>query len=178
VAPSEVTCHCLCFVTGGQYWRHAAIMTETAALSIQDLNLAQANSPHSKQTMLEQLHEALFTLGLYTSRITGLLKRKSQALTSRLPLSLIHLTRPRLHSPSRTQRTLQVTRGFAEEVTLGQKDLREQFDFATQLPVVYNPVASTLMQVRGRAFAHHTSCSVDPMNGRVEKVFLDSARLS
>ena len=28
--------------------------------------------------------------------------------------------------------------GFAEETTLGKQDLREQFDFATELPVVYD----------------------------------------
>jgi len=31
--------------------------------------------------------------------------------------------------------------GFAEEVTLGKKDLREQFDFATELPIVWHDKA-------------------------------------
>jgi len=39
--------------------------------------------------------------------------------------------------------------GFAEEVTLGKKDLREQFDFATELPAVWQDKAVSNGHING-----------------------------
>ncbi|KAF2448202.1 Clavaminate synthase-like protein [Karstenula rhodostoma CBS 690.94] len=123
-------------------------MSETAALPILDLSLA--NSPHLKQQLLEQLHDALFNVGFLYIKNHGVSQEKIKALTSLLPAlfdqtdeakaSLSKLNSPHFLGYS----------GFAEEVTLGQKDLREQFDFATELPVVYNPQASTKLYYRLR----------------------------
>jgi isopenicillin N synthase-like dioxygenase len=128
-------------------------MTETAALPVVDLDLAQANNPRSKQQMLEQLHDALFNVGFLYIKNHGVPQEKIRALTSRLPAlfdqpSEAKASLSKLNSPHFLGYS-----GFAEEVTLGQKDLREQFDFATELPVVYNPDASTSHASEGKDFS-------------------------
>lgn len=112
-------------------------MTEAATLPI--LDLSKANSPQQKQELLGELHDALFNIGFLYIKNHGVPQETITALTSLLPglFDLPHTTKASL-SKSNSPHFLGYS-GFAEETTLGSKDLREQFDFATELPVVYNP---------------------------------------
>ncbi|KAJ4298304.1 hypothetical protein N0V90_006204 [Kalmusia sp. IMI 367209] len=126
-------------------------MPETAALPI--LDLSEASRPQQKRELLEQLHDALFNVGFLYIKNHGVPPETIAALTSLLPAlfdqpneakaSLSKLNSPHFLGYS----------GFAEEVTLGQKDLREQFDFATELPVVYDPSPSAKNTRKGRDFS-------------------------
>ncbi|KAH9823634.1 flavonol synthase-like protein [Teratosphaeria destructans] len=89
--------------------------------------------------LLEQLRSALYDIGfLYikntrvppdiVSRLTDLLPTLF-ALPDHEKAKLSKLNSPHFLGYS----------GFAEETTLGKQDLREQFDLATELPVVYHP---------------------------------------
>lgn len=101
------------------------------------LDLSWASDPCKKAELLKQLHSALFDVGFLYIRNHGVARRNISALTDRLP-ALFALsdqtkaTLSKLNSPHFLGYS-----GFAEETTLGQQDLREQFDFATELPVVY-----------------------------------------
>lgn len=101
------------------------------------LDLALAEDPESRPELLKQLHAALFDVGfLYivnhgvpattVNRLTDLLPELF-ALPPEEKASLSKLNTPHLLGYS----------GFAEETTLGKRDLREQFDFATELPTVW-----------------------------------------
>lgn len=101
------------------------------------LDLALAGDPESRPKLLKQLHAALFDVGfLYivnhgvpattVNRLTNLLPELF-ALPPEEKASLSKLNTPHFLGYS----------GFAEETTLGKRDLREQFDFATELPTVW-----------------------------------------
>ncbi|KAK3076217.1 hypothetical protein LTS18_013600 [Coniosporium uncinatum] len=44
--------------------------------------------------------------------------------------------------------------GFAEEITLGKNDLREQFDFATELPAIWQDLSNELPTTNGNHHGH------------------------
>ncbi|KAF2215520.1 hypothetical protein CERZMDRAFT_110170 [Cercospora zeae-maydis SCOH1-5] len=105
--------------------------------SIPVLDLSWANDPDRKPELLSQLRAALFDVGFLYIVNHGVDRKTVDALTDRLP----HLfalpdeqkaALSKLNSPHFLGHS-----GFAEETTLGRQDLREQFDFATELPVVY-----------------------------------------
>lgn len=101
-----------------------------------------AQDPEQKATLLEQLHDALFNVGFLYIKNHGVPSQTISNLAALLPAlfnqpaeakaSLTKLNSPHFLGYS----------GYAEETTLGEKDLREQFDLATELPVVYDPLAS------------------------------------
>ncbi|KAK7531782.1 hypothetical protein JOL62DRAFT_505938 [Phyllosticta paracitricarpa] len=103
------------------------------------LDFALADDPVQRPALLNQLREALFDVGFLYIKNHGVSSSIITHLTSRLPALFdlptdIKADLSKLNSPHFLGYS-----GFAEETTLGQKDLREQFDFATELPVVYKP---------------------------------------
>ena len=111
--------------------------------SIPVLDLSWANDPDRKPKLLDQLRAALFEVGFLYIVNHGVDSNIIEALTDRLPdlfalpdeqkAALSKLNSPHFLGYS----------GFAEEPTLGKQDLREQFDFATELPVVYDESGDT-----------------------------------
>jgi isopenicillin N synthase-like dioxygenase len=100
-----------------------------------DLSVAQDES--GKRQLLADLHNALFNVGFLYVKNHGVDHTTIQNLTDRLPglfdlpaESKQRLTK--LNSPH-----FLGYNGFAEETTAGKQDLREQFDFATELPLVW-----------------------------------------
>ncbi|KAL5414380.1 hypothetical protein PMIN03_003268 [Paraphaeosphaeria minitans] len=126
-------------------------MSGTAALPILDLSLA--NSPHQKQQLLGQLHDALFNVGFLYIKSHGVAQEKIKALTSLLPALFDQTNEAKASLSKLNSPHFLGYSGFAEEATLGQRDLREQFDFATELPVVYDPKASTSDKSKGEDFS-------------------------
>lgn len=105
-------------------------------MSIPILDLSLADVPERRPELLAQLHDALFNVGFLYIKNHGILESTISSLSSKLP-SLFNLP------PKSKQRLSKLNsphflgyNGFAEETTLGKKDLREQFDFATELPVI------------------------------------------
>lgn len=97
------------------------------------VDLAWANDPDRKAVLLQQLHSALFDVGFLYIINHGVPDTKIQGLTDLLP-SLFDL--PVHHKASLSKMNsphFLGYSGFAEETTLGKQDLREQFDFATEL---------------------------------------------
>lgn len=112
-------------------------MADKPSETIPILDLSLAKDPNTKPELLRQLHSALFDVGfLYivnhdvpdktVSRLTSLLPDLF-SLPSELKARLSKLNSPHFLGYS----------GFAEETTLGKQDLREQFDFATELPAIW-----------------------------------------
>ncbi|KAA6414590.1 MAG: Clavaminate synthase [Lasallia pustulata] len=107
------------------------------------LDLSHAFNPDLRPALLSQLHSALFHIGFLYLVNHGVPTSTINALTSKLPAlfalppevkaSLSKINNPHFLGYS----------GFAEETTLGHKDLREQFDFATELPVVWREDGKT-----------------------------------
>lgn len=105
--------------------------------SIPILDLSWANDPDKQPLLLQQLHAALFDVGFLYVVNHGVSPTTISNLTDRLP-SLFALPDEQKASLSKinTPHFLGYS-GFAEETTLGKQDLREQFDFATELPEVW-----------------------------------------
>lgn len=106
------------------------------------LDLAKANDPNQKQALLGQLRDALFNIGFLYIENHGVAPQAISNLVSLLPTLFdqpehAKASLSKIHSPHFLGYS-----GYAEETTLGNKDLREQFDFATELPVIYNPAAT------------------------------------
>ncbi|KXS95852.1 hypothetical protein AC578_7883 [Pseudocercospora eumusae] len=118
-------------------------------IPVLDLSLAcdQKQKPH----LLKQLHNALFEVGFLFIVNHGVERQTLNNLTDLLP-SLFALPESeksslrKLNSPHFLGYS-----GFAEETTLGRQDLREQFDFATELPVVYSRSKSDASSVSSQA---------------------------
>ncbi|KAL5379187.1 hypothetical protein DPSP01_008636 [Paraphaeosphaeria sporulosa] len=127
------------------------MMSETAALPILDLSMA--DSLHQKQQLLGQLHDALFNVGFLYIKNHGIPQEKIKALTSLLPALFDQTNEAKASLSKMNSPHFLGYSGFAEEVTLGQKDLREQFDFATELPIVYDPKGSTSDTSEGKDFS-------------------------
>ncbi|EME84874.1 uncharacterized protein MYCFIDRAFT_88617 [Pseudocercospora fijiensis CIRAD86] len=106
------------------------------------LDLSLASDSKQKPQLLDQLHNALFEVGFLFIINHGVKRKTIDNLTDLLP-SLFALPEPekaalsKLNSPHFLGYS-----GFAEETTLGKQDLREQFDFATELPPVYQDADS------------------------------------
>jgi isopenicillin N synthase-like dioxygenase len=112
-------------------------MAEKMPEIIPVLDLSLAKDPKGRSELLKQLHAALFDVGfLYivnhdvstntTTRLTDLLPGLFD-LAAEQKAFLSKLNSPHFLGYS----------GFAEETTLGKQDLREQFDFATELPAIW-----------------------------------------
>ena len=124
-------------------------MATTKPSSIPILDLSWARSPTQKPHLLEQLRSALFDVGFLYITNHNVPQSTIDNLTSRLP-ALFNLPEEKraalgkLNSPH-----FLGYNGFAEEVTLGKKDLREQFDFATELPAVWQDKAVSNGHING-----------------------------
>jgi isopenicillin N synthase-like dioxygenase len=108
------------------------------------LDLSKASDPRQRQELLEQLHDALFNIGFLYIKNHGVPSETISNLVSRLPALFdqppdAKAALSKLNSPHFLGYS-----GFAEEVTLGKKDLREQFDFATELPEVWVPAGEDI----------------------------------
>ncbi|KAK6440977.1 hypothetical protein LTR95_002800 [Oleoguttula sp. CCFEE 5521] len=106
-------------------------------MSIPILDLSWADGPTKRPKLLAQLRTALFHVGfLYISNHSvtpGIVSELADRLPSLFGLPSEEKARlSKLNSPHFVGYS-----GFAEETTLGKQDQREQFDFATELPVVW-----------------------------------------
>lgn len=106
-----------------------------AVLPILDLSLA--HNSETRPELLKNLRAALFHVGFLYVTNHGIPAKTIDNLTSALP-SLFDLPMDVRSDMSKigSPHFLGYS-GFAEEVTLGKHDLREQFDMATELPVVW-----------------------------------------
>jgi isopenicillin N synthase-like dioxygenase len=112
--------------------------TSMDSVSLPVLDLSKADDPHLKEELLEQLRDALF--------VTGFLYIQNHGVDTRTISNLVALLPTLFDQPDEAKSALSKLNsphflgysGYAEETTLGQKDLREQFDFATELPVIWD----------------------------------------
>jgi isopenicillin N synthase-like dioxygenase len=105
--------------------------------SIPILDLSLAEDTRTKQVLLQQLHAALFDVGFLYVTNHGASTATIDRLTSLLPpLFALPAEEKAALGKLNTPHFLGYSR-FAEETTLGKQDLREQFDFATELPTVW-----------------------------------------
>lgn len=107
------------------------------------LDLSHASDPKLRPALLSQLHSALFNIGFLYIINHGVPTSTIYALTSKLPALFdlppeVKAGLSKLNSPHFLGYS-----GFAEETTSGEKDLREQLDFATELPVVWREDGKT-----------------------------------
>lgn len=111
--------------------------------SLPILDLSLADKPSTRPQLLRSLQSALFDVGFLYITNHGIPQHTIDELTDLLP-SLFDLpaevrsSMSKLNSPHFLGYS-----GFAEEVTLGKHDLREQFDMATELPVVWHDNGSS-----------------------------------
>jgi isopenicillin N synthase-like dioxygenase len=106
------------------------------------LDLSLADSPEQRPKLLTQLHNALFNVGFLYIKNHGVPETTVSNLTDLLP-TLFNIPAESKNKVSKLNSPHFVGyNGFAEETTLGKKDLREQFDFATELPVVWEEKSS------------------------------------
>ena len=118
--------------------------------SIPILDLSWADSPDKKPLLLQQLHSALFDVGFLYIRNHGVSQTTISNLTNSLP-ALFDLPEGERSALSKANSPHFLGySGFAEETTLGKQDLREQFDFATELPVVWQYPTSQSTKLNGQ----------------------------
>ncbi|KAF2112588.1 hypothetical protein BDV96DRAFT_648840 [Lophiotrema nucula] len=116
-------------------------MASTVKRGLPILDLSKADDPAQKAELLGELREALFQIGF--------LYIKGHGVSPSTISDLVKLLPPLFNQPTEAKAALSKKNsphflgysGYAEEVTLGEKDLREQFDLATELPVIYAPSA-------------------------------------
>lgn len=119
-------------------------------MDIPILDLSLVDNLERRPELLAQLHDVLFNVGFLYIKNHGIPETTISRLSSMLP-SLFNLPLAskeklsKLNSPH-----FLGYNGFAEETTLGKKDLREQFDFATELPVARDPQRPGDRGVNGR----------------------------
>lgn len=118
-------------------------MTDETCAHLPVLDLSKADDPEHKQELLEQLHDALFNIGFLYIKNHGVSPQTISNLASLLPVLFDQPIEARASLSKKNSPHFLGYSGFAEEVTLGEKDLREQFDFATELPVIFDPSAVT-----------------------------------
>ena len=106
-------------------------------MTIPVLDLKTAEDPECRGLLLDQLRDALFNVGFLYISNHGVPEDTVSELTSLMP-ALFSLSDPsklglsKLNSPHFLGYS-----GLAEETTQGKCDFREQFDFATELPVIF-----------------------------------------
>jgi isopenicillin N synthase-like dioxygenase len=106
-------------------------------MSIPVLDLTLAGSLKQRPLLLDQLRNALFNVGFLYIINHGISESVISDLADKLPalFNLPDSSKAKL-SKINSPHFLGYS-GFAEETTQGKHDLREQFDFATELPVIY-----------------------------------------
>ncbi len=126
-------------------------------MTIPILDLSISENPERRGLLLHQLRDALFNVGFLYITNHGVPEETISNLVSRVPAlfdlsDLSKTSLSKLNSPHFLGYS-----GFAEETTQGKKDLREQYDFATELPVIYEENASD----------HHTGRDVSKLYWRL-----------
>ena len=107
------------------------------ATTIPILDLKISEDPERRGLLLGQLRDALFNVGFLYITNHGVPEETISQLASRAP-ALFNLSDASKSSLSKLNSPHFLGySGFAEESTQGKRDLREQFDFATELPVIY-----------------------------------------
>lgn len=106
-------------------------------MTIPILDLEISEDPESRSLLLDQLRDALFNVGFLYIKNHGVREETIAAMASRTPAlfslsDLRKLSLSTLNSPHFLGYS-----GFAEETTQSKPDLREQFDFATELPIIH-----------------------------------------
>ncbi|KAK3059532.1 hypothetical protein LTS18_010607 [Coniosporium uncinatum] len=101
------------------------------------VDLSQVQDASSRNDLLFQLRDALFNVGFLYIRNHGVSEQTVNNLVSKLPALFdlpddVKQSLSKLNSPHFLGYS-----GLAEEITLGKNDLREQFDFATELPAIW-----------------------------------------
>lgn len=105
--------------------------------SIPILDLSWSHSPEKKSLLLDQLRSALYDVGFLYITNHGISQATISNLTDRLPELFDLPAEARAKMSKLNSPHFLGYSGFAEEATLGKQDLREQFDMATELPVVW-----------------------------------------
>jgi isopenicillin N synthase-like dioxygenase len=91
----------------------------------------------NKPLLLKQIHDAAFNIGFFYIGTHGVHSSVVQDLVSRLPVLFDLSDEKKLSLSKLNSPHFLGYNSYAEEITLGKRDLREQFDFATELPVVW-----------------------------------------
>jgi isopenicillin N synthase-like dioxygenase len=106
-------------------------------MTIPILDLKTAEDPEQRGVLLNQLRYALFNIGFLYITNHGVPEETISNLANRAPalFGLSGSAKSKL-SKINSPHFLGYT-GCAEEITQGKYDLREQFDFATELPIIY-----------------------------------------
>lgn len=118
-------------------------MESLASATLPILDLSRANNPQQKQELLEQLRDALFNVGFLYIKNHGVPDETITNLVSRLPALFDQPTEAKSALSKLNSPHFLGYSGYAEETTLGKKDLREQFDMATELPVIWDPTSNS-----------------------------------
>lgn len=109
---------------------------DAAFTSLPVLDLSLADSPSQRPILLQQLRDTLFQIGFLYIINHGVSTSTIDNLTSKLPLLFdLPVKQKNRLSKINSPHFLGYS-GYANETTLGKQDLREQFDFATELPTV------------------------------------------
>ena len=123
-----------------------------AAMTIPLLDLELLEDPHRRNSLLHQLRDALFNIGSLYIKNHGVPDQVIDNLVHRIP-GLFDLPE---HSKSQLSKINSPHflgySGLAQETTQGKQDLREQFDFATELPALDE--GSTSQSTSARNFDH------------------------
>lgn len=107
-------------------------------MSIPVLDWALRHEPERRSTLLSSLQSATFEHGFMYIQNHGIDHSIIQDLTTLLPKLFDLPLEKKLRLSKENSPHFLGYNGYAEEVTLGRRDLREQFDFATELPVIWN----------------------------------------
>lgn len=102
------------------------------------LDLSLASNPSTKPLLLIDLKSALFNTGFLYLTNHGIPPATIAALASRVPALFSLPSESKANISNLNSPHFNGYTGFAEEDTRGKKDLREQFDFSTELPVVWD----------------------------------------
>ena len=108
---------------------------ESSSLPI--LDLSHADNSSKRPALLKELHNALFNVGFLYIKDHGVSMETIMNLVSRLPALFSQGNSAKAHLSKLNSPHFLGYSGFAEEMTLGKRDLREQFDLATELPVIW-----------------------------------------
>ena len=106
--------------------------------SIPILDLSDANDLTKRKELLDQLHHALLHVGFLYAKNHGVPQTTIDDLINILPRLFNLPTSDKLAVSKLNSPHFLGYNEYAEESTLGQQDLRDQFDFATELPIVYD----------------------------------------
>ena len=106
-------------------------------MTIPVLDLKFSEDPQRRGLLLDQLRDALFNVGFLYISNHGVPEQTISELTNLTPALFGLSDRCKLALSKVNSPHFLGYSGLAEETTQGKADLREQFDFATELPVIF-----------------------------------------